>query len=86
VSEGINVNVTFLQAGEPRSSLAEGWEQARARLSMLSPLGISLDVTDRLLVKGIASFAADFDRLLATLHGERARYQGADAMAPSLPG
>ena len=77
----------YLQTGKPRSSLAEGWEQARARLSMLSALGISLDdVTDGLLVKGVASFSADFDRLLATLDRERASYQGADAQAPSSPG
>jgi transaldolase len=77
----------YLQAGKPRSSLAEGLEQVHARLSMLSGIGISLDdVTDGLLAKGVASFAADFDRLLATLDRERARYQGADAQAPSSPG
>jgi transaldolase / glucose-6-phosphate isomerase len=77
----------YLQAGKPRSTLAEGWEQAQERLKMLAELGIRLeDITDGLLVKGVASFAADFDRLLATLDRERARYQGADAHPPSAPG
>jgi transaldolase len=66
----------YLQSGKPRLSLAEGWNQAQERLEMLSELGISLEqITDGLVVKGVASFAADFDRLLEAMDRERVRYQ-----------
>jgi transaldolase/glucose-6-phosphate isomerase len=58
----------FLTQGEPRPTLTEAVDEARATLETLADLGIALDgITHDLLEDGIASFSASFDRLLAAL-------------------
>ncbi len=58
----------FRDHGQPRASLEEGLEAARASLAALEKLGISLAaVTDRLLDEGVRLFAEAFDKLLGAV-------------------
>jgi transaldolase/glucose-6-phosphate isomerase len=58
----------FRDHGQLRPSLEENIDEARASLSALERVGISLnDVTDRLLEEGVAVFCKAFDSLLATV-------------------
>jgi transaldolase/glucose-6-phosphate isomerase len=58
----------FGEHGEPRRSLDENVEAARAQLTELAEIGIDLaDVTHQLEVEGVESFAKSFDSLLETI-------------------
>ena len=58
----------FRDHGEVRQSLTDGLDQAQRCLAELEAAGISMqDVTDKLLVDGLASFQKSFDQLTAGL-------------------
>ena len=64
----------FRDHGEVAETLTCGLAEARASLSLLESLGVSLDdVTEELQRQGLAKFAEPFDRLLATLDEKRRR-------------
>jgi transaldolase len=64
----------FRDHGEVTETLTGGLVDARASLSFLESLGVSLDeVTEELQREGLAKFAEPFDRLLATLNEKRRR-------------
>ena len=63
----------FRDHGEVRRTVDAGGAEARALLGRLDELGISLeDVTDKLLVEGVASFQKSFESLIAGLERKRA--------------
>ena len=58
----------FRDHGEVSQTLTEGLDQAQRCLAELEAVGISMeDVTDKLLVDGLASFQKSFDQLTAGL-------------------
>jgi transaldolase / glucose-6-phosphate isomerase len=58
----------FREHGEPRRSLDENVEAARAQLAELAAIGIDLaDITRQLEVEGVESFSKSFDSLLQTI-------------------
>ena len=58
----------FRDHGEVRQSITEGLDQAQLCLAELEAVGVSLEeVTDKLLVDGLASFQKSFDQLTAGL-------------------
>ena len=58
----------FRDHGRLRANLEDNLEKARASLTALERVGISLnDVTDRLLEDGVAVFCKAFDSLLVTV-------------------
>lgn len=62
----------FRDHGNLRASLEEQVSEARGVIEALARTGISLrDVTDRLLEDGLTLFEEAFDRLLASVDGER---------------
>ncbi len=62
----------FRDHGEPRLSLEQGLDEARAHLDRIGAAGISLTaVTDQLLADGVRLFAEAFDRLLAAVEKSR---------------
>ena len=64
----------FRDHGRLRASLEDNLEKARASLTALERVGISLDdVTDRLLEDGVAVFCKAFDSLLATVQQSRGK-------------
>jgi transaldolase len=63
----------FRDHGKARLSIGEDLEGAKKRLASLAGLGIDLEaVTDRLLDEGMKSFSGAFEKLLATIEGQRA--------------
>jgi transaldolase / glucose-6-phosphate isomerase len=71
----------FLAHGRPRVTVTEQVDEARETLQTLAEEGISLDgVTDKLLEKGIETFAKSFDAILTTLERQRLA-SGADQTA-----
>ncbi|HEU4565872.1 MAG TPA: transaldolase [Gemmatimonadaceae bacterium] len=63
----------FRDHGEVRRTVDAGLDEARRDLAALEAEGISLrDITDKLLVDGLASFAKSFDTLLAGLERKTA--------------
>jgi transaldolase len=63
----------FRDHGETSRTVDRDVEQARAHLAALAELGVPLgEITDRLLVEGLASFAKSFDALLAGLERKTA--------------
>ena len=64
--------VAFKDHGEVRRTLDKDVNEAKAQLQQLEKLGISMkDVTEKLLVDGIASFAKSFDSLLVGIAKKR---------------
>jgi transaldolase len=62
----------FRDHGEVRRTVDGNVDEARRTLEALEKLGIAMrDVTDKLLVDGIASFAKSFDSLIAGLERKR---------------
>lgn len=58
----------FRDHGEIRQTLTDGLDQAQRCLAELEAVGVSMeDVTDKLLVDGLASFQKSFDKLTAGL-------------------
>jgi len=58
----------FRDHGKVRQSITEGLDQAQLRLAELEAAGISMEeVTNKLLVDGLASFQKSFDQLTAGL-------------------
>ncbi len=63
----------FLDHGTATSTLADGLDQARARLTRLADAGIDLDaVTAQLQVDAVGLFAASFETLMASITEKRA--------------
>jgi transaldolase len=63
----------FKDHGEVKRTIDAHLDQARADISALEKAGISMtDVTDKLLVDGLASFQKSFDTLIAGLEKKRA--------------
>jgi transaldolase len=63
----------FRDHGKPRSTLAEGIEDADQVLAGIKSLGIDLDsITKQLQIDGVAAFAASFDDLIQALAGKQA--------------
>jgi transaldolase/glucose-6-phosphate isomerase len=63
----------FLDHGRAALTLETNLDQARAVLAALPNYGISLaQVTDRLLVEGVASFRVSFERLMEAVETKRA--------------
>jgi transaldolase len=58
----------FADHGEVKLTVTEGLDTAQRTLAELEALGISLpDVTDKLLVDGLASFQKSFDQVVVGL-------------------
>jgi transaldolase len=58
----------FRDHGETRRTVDQGYDAAERQLSALESAGISLrEVTDKLLVDGLASFQKSYDQLIAGL-------------------
>jgi len=58
----------FRDHGNTRRTIDDGPDQAKREIEQLEKLGISMkDVTDKLLVEGLASFQKSFDSLIAGL-------------------
>jgi transaldolase len=63
----------FKDHGEVKRTIDANLDQARADIAALEKAGISMkDVTDKLLVDGLASFQKSFDTLIAGLEKKRA--------------
>jgi transaldolase len=78
----------FLASGQPRSTLDQGLAEASDVMASLAAAGIDIDqVTDELLDKGIATFSAAFDKLLAALDRKVHEIAGSEASVgvPSSP-
>lgn len=64
----------FLDHGQVTPTLAANLLDAQAHLANVAALGVDLDaVTRKLLDDGVASFAASFDTLMASITARRAR-------------
>lgn len=64
----------FLDHGQVAPTLAANLLGAQAHLANIAALGVDLDVvTQKLLDDGVASFAASFDTLMASITARRAR-------------
>jgi transaldolase len=58
--------------GEVRRTVDQHLDEARATIAQLEQAGVSMkDVTDKLLVEGLASFSKSFDSLIAGLEKKR---------------
>lgn len=67
----------FRDRGHLKSSLSEGFDDARSTLSNLQQAGISLQqTTDRLLTEGIQLFINAFDQLLSAVEKKRTAILG----------
>jgi transaldolase/transaldolase/glucose-6-phosphate isomerase len=63
----------FRDHGRPRSTLAEGIDDAVQVLAEIEQLGIDLDsITNQLQIDGVAAFAASFDDLIQALASKQA--------------
>ncbi len=70
----------FIDHGTVANTITEDVADAHAQLAALAALGIDLEtVTDQLQADGVASFAAAFDSLLASVASKRARLGGSHA-------
>ncbi len=66
--------VAFLDHGTAASTLEQGLSEARDQLTRLSSVGVDLDaITQKLLDDGVASFAASFESLMASIAHKRER-------------
>ena len=64
--------VAFRDHGETRRTVDTGMEDARRVIEQLEAIGVRMsDVTDRLLVEGLASFQKSFDSLVAGIGRKR---------------
>ena len=58
----------YADHGNPANRIEEGLEEARALMSQLEEVGIEMQkVTDELIVEGVDSFSAAFDKLLDSI-------------------
>jgi transaldolase len=58
----------YADHGNPSNRIEEGLEEARALMSQLEEVGIDMQqVTDELIVEGVDSFSAAFDKLLDSI-------------------
>lgn len=63
----------FKDHGVAKQTINTGLEKAREQLAELTELGIDLDeITHRLMIEGVASFAKSFDSLMTTIEKRRA--------------
>jgi transaldolase len=61
----------YADHGNPANRLAEGIEEARALMAQLEEVGIDMQrVTDELIVEGVDSFSAAFDKLLDSIRAK----------------
>lgn len=75
----------FRDHGNPRPTLAEGVEEAKAVLAGLAAAGIALDaVTAELVTDGVRLFSDSFDQLLAAVARKRAQVLGRKLDTQSL--
>jgi transaldolase/glucose-6-phosphate isomerase len=66
-----------LDHGNSARTVDQNIDEARAQLAQLAVLGIDLDeITAQLQVKGVASFAADFDVLMQSIADKAAKFAG----------
>ena len=65
----------YLDHGQPQAgAVRSGLDQARAHFASLAAAGISLDeITSELLVQGVASFSASYDKLLSVIANKMAK-------------
>jgi len=58
----------YADHGNPSNRIEEGLEEARALMSQLEEVGIDMQqVTDELIVEGVDSFSAAFDKVLDSI-------------------
>ena len=63
----------FRDHGTAEQTITRGLDDAHAQLAKLAELGIDLDqITENLMVEGVASFAKSFDSLMETIEKRRA--------------
>jgi transaldolase len=61
----------YADHGNPANRIEEGLEEARALMSQLEEVGVDMQkVTDELIVEGVDSFAAAFDKLLDAIRAK----------------
>jgi transaldolase len=61
----------YADHGNPANRIEEGVEEARALMSQLEEVGIDMQkVTDELIVEGVDSFSAAFDKLLESIRAK----------------
>jgi transaldolase len=61
----------FADHGDPANRIEDGVEEARALMSQLEEVGIDMQqVTDELIVEGVDSFSAAFDKLLDSIRAK----------------
>ncbi|MET0026479.1 MAG: transaldolase [Candidatus Thiodiazotropha sp.] len=62
----------FNDHGNPGRSIEEGFDEARAIIDQLGPLGIDIEViTQRLVEEGVDKFISAYDRLLDDIRGKQ---------------
>ncbi len=74
----------YLDHGQPQAgTVTSGLDQARAHFTSLAAAGISLDeITSELLVQGVASFSASYDKLLSVIANKMAKLAGVITRLP----
>lgn len=77
-----NTFESFRDHGRPRATLTEGIDAAKAVMSTLAEVGISMkEVTDKLTEDGVRLFAESFDKLLEAVENET-KYSITSAVNP----